>query len=128
MKKTNKNQNTGIALGMCLGVALGTALGSAFDNIALGTSLGISIGLAVGYAIGAGKDKAVNQQLEEKAYTIKKIETLEINEYDIILEDKTGEETVVRVPAGVLTSEMFFVGDVVYMDEDGMIEQAYDDE
>ena len=42
--------------------------------------------------------------------------------------NKRGEEQTVRVSRGVMETESFSVGDAVYLDKDGNIEQAYDDE
>ena len=129
MKKTNHHTTTGMALGMCLGVSFGTSLGMVFDNTSLGISLGLSIGLALGLALGSLKDKEVNKQLEEKGYYIKSIvENAETDEYAITIADKFGLENIVITPAGQMDEEDFEVGDVVFLDEDGMIEQAYDKE
>lgn len=125
MKKTEKNASHGMALGMCFGISIGMALGSAFDNI----SMGMCFGLAIGAALGALKDKKVNRQLEEKGYTVKAIE--EINggaEYAVTIISKDGETAVISLPKGQLESEGFAVGDTVYLDEDGLIEQAFDKE
>lgn len=128
MKETNKNLNTWMCMGMCFGVAIGTSLGTVFDNIALGTGLGISIGLAVGVAIGSSKDKAVNDQVKEKGYTVKEILPKGDNEYTIVIIDNSGTEKEVIIPSGIMDTELFSVGDVVFMDEDGMIEQVFDKE
>ncbi len=128
MKKTSKNMNTGIGMGMCFGVAIGSSMGVAFDNIAIGVALGISIGLAIGAALGAQKDKAVNEQVDEKGYTIKAIIPNGDNEYIVTIEDKAGEKKEIIVPDGVMNTELFSIGDVVFLDEDGMIEQAFDEE
>ena len=127
MKKTNKNTNMGMALGMCMGLSMGTALGSLFHNLALGTSMGMCIGMVIGLVLGKKKDETVNQQIEEKQYTIKEIKKSEEKEdYTITLVDKCGVESVVIVPKGQVEAESFAIDDVVYLDEDGMIEQAYD--
>ena len=129
MKKTNHHTTMGMALGMCLGVSFGTSLGMVFDNTSLGISLGLSIGLALGLALGSLKDKEVNKQLEEKGYIIKSIvENAETDEYAITIADKFGSESIVVAPAGQMEEEDFEVGDVVFLEEDGMIEQAYDKE
>ncbi len=128
MKKTNKNMNTSIGMGMCFGVAIGTSLGVVFDNITYGTVFGISIGFAIGAIVGSNKDKAVNEQIEEKGYTIKEINPKENNEYSIVIEDKFGNRKDVLTPSGIMDTELFSVGDVVFLDEDGMIEQAFDKE
>ena len=129
MKKTNHHTTMGMALGMCLGVSFGTSLGMVFDNTSLGISLGLSIGLALGLALGSLKDKEVNKQLEEKGYVIKAIaQNTENDEYAITIADKFGLESIVITPVGQMDEEDFEVGDFVFLDEDGMIEQAYDKE
>lgn len=128
MKKTSKNMNTGIGMGMCFGVAIGSALGAAFDNISIGVALGISIGLAIGAVAGSQKDKAVNEQIEEKGYTVIAIVPGTDKNYIVTIEDKAGEKKEIIVPAGIMSTEVFSIGDVVFLDEDGMIEQAFDDE
>ena len=128
MKKTDKNMNSSMGMYMCFGVAIGTSLGVAFDNIAYGVALGISLGVAVGAIIGSKKDQAVNEQVEEKGYTITEIKLKESNEYSFVIEDKFGYKKDVLTPSGIMETELFSVGDVVYLDEDGMIEQAYDKE
>lgn len=129
MKKTNKNTNLGMATGMCLGMSFGTALGSAWGNTGLGTSLGMSIGLVLGLVIGSQKDKKVNEQLAEQKYTVKIIEQNEENEeYSITIVSSSGKETIVTVPKGQMETELFCVGDIVFLDDDGLIEQAFDKE
>lgn len=129
MKKTSKNTNIGITFGMCFGVAIGTSYGVGFGNMAVGISLGISIGLALGLVWGSQKDKGVNNQVEEKGYTIKSIEAKDENkEYVITIVNNSGEELVVIVPAGQMETELFTIGDIVFLDEDGLIEQAFDTE
>ena len=76
--------------------------------------------------IGSKKDQAVNDQVEEKGYTIKEINLKENNGYSIVIEDKFGNKKEVLIPSGIMETELFSVGDVVYLDEDGMIEQVYD--
>lgn len=129
MKKTTKNTSMGIALGMCFGVSIGTSLGTVFDNTSIGISLGLCIGMLFGLAIGAQKDKEVNAQVEEKGYVIKKIEQNEENkEYIITIVDKLGEESIVNIPEGDMEEEDFVVGDVVFLNEERLLEQAYDKE
>lgn len=131
MKKTNKNTNMGIALGMCFGVALGSAFaGTLFHgNIAMGTSIGLSLGLLIGLVIGSLKDKVINEQIAEKGYTIKAIYKNENDkEYRITIVSKSDEEVIVNIPAGIMETETFAVGDVVFLDEEGHIEQAFDEE
>ena len=127
-KNTNKNTNMGMALGMCFGVSIGTALGASFDNMAIGSSMGLCMGMLIGLVIGASKDKEVNKQIEEKGYTIKEIKKNEQNEeYLITIVNKLGEESVVIVPKGQMEAENFSKEDVVFLDDDGLIEQAYEE-
>ena len=127
MKKTNKNTNMGMALGMCFGVSIGTAIGSTFDNMAIGTSLGMCIGMAIGLALGSLKDKEVNKQVEEEGCTIKDIKKdEEKEEYIITIVNRLGDESIVIVPKGQMEEENFQIDDVVFLNDDGLIEQAYD--
>ena len=129
LKKTNKNTSMGMALGMCFGVSIGTAFGSMIGNTSLGLSMGPGLGLLIGLALGSLKDKEVNKQIEEKGYTIKTITLLdEKQEYVITIVNHLGEEGDVVVPKEQMEEETFEIGDVVFLDEDGMLEQAYDKE
>ena len=119
----------GMALGMCFGVSIGTAFGSMYDNMAVGACLGLSIGLVLGLVIGSQKDKKINEQLSEKGYTIKTIDFIdEKKEYIISIVDYSGRETTVITPKGQMETENFAVGDIVFLDDDGLIEQAFDEE
>ena len=123
MKQTTKNAGTGMALGMCLGVAVGSAI----DR--LGIPLGICFGMLIGLAIGATKDKIVNKQVAEKGYKIKAIEKNEVsNEYGMTLVDNQGSEQTVSISSGTMKTELFKVGDIVFIDEDGDIEQAFNED
>lgn len=127
MKKTSKNTSMDMAMGMCLGVSIGTSIGTVFDNISMGSSMGLIIGMLIGLVIGAVKDEKVNKQMKEKGYTILSIKSNESNEeYIIVIVNKAGEESVINVPKGQMEAEDFQIGDVVYLDDDGMIEQAFD--
>ena len=127
MKKTSKNTSMNMAMGMCLGVSIGTSIGTVFDNISMGSSMGLIIGMLIGLVIGAVKDEKVNKQMKEKGYTILSIKSNESNEeYIIVIVNKAGEESVINVPKGQMEAEDFQIGDVVYLDDDGMIEQAFD--
>ena len=129
MKKTNKNTSMGMTLGMCFGIAFGTSIGPSINNTGLGTSIGLCLGMAIGLLIGALKDKAVNQQLKEQGYTIIGIvKNKESDDYSVTLVNTKGEESIVRTPNGQIETEDFEIGDVVYLDEDGLIELAYDKE
>ena len=123
MKQTTKNAGTGMALGMCLGVAVGSAI----DR--LGIPLGLCFGMLIGLVLGANKDKIVNKQVAEKGYKIKVIEKNEVsNEYGITLVDNQGSEQTVSISSGTMETELFKVGDIVFIDEDGNIEQAFDND
>lgn len=127
MKKTNKHTNTGMALGMCLGVSVGTAIGSTFNNMALGSAIGLSMGMVIGLILGSRKDEEVNKQIEEKGYTIKEIRKSEVkDEYFVTIVNRWGDKSIVEVPKGQMEAEVFDVDDVVFLDEDGLIEQAYE--
>lgn len=129
MKKTNKNANIGMVMGMCMGMCIGTSLGSVFGNTAMGISLGMSIGLAIGIVIGLQKDEKVNKQLAEKEYKIKEIQQKkDHSEYDITIVSCSGEEVNVTVPKGQMETEIFHIGDIVFLDDDGLIEQAFETE
>ena len=123
MKQTTKNAGTGMALGMCFGAAVGSAIGS------LGIPMGICFGMLVGLVIGANKDKIVNKQVAEKEYKIKAIEKNEVsNEYGITLVDNQGNEQTVSISSSKMETELFKVGDIVFIDEDGDIEQAFNED
>ena len=128
MKKTNKNTSMGMAFGMCFGVSIGTALGSTFDNMAMGSCLGLCIGMAIGLALGSQKDKEVNKQIKEEGYIVKEIKKDEQKEYIITIVNRVGEERVVIVPKGHMEEENFEIDNVVFLDNEGLIEQAYDKE
>ena len=89
--------------------------------------MGMLLGMVVGLLLGAAKDKEVNNQIEDKHYTIKEINR-QNEEYIITIVNKLGEESVIIVPKGQMEAESFSKEDVVYLDDDGMIEQAYDKE
>lgn len=119
-----------MSLGMCGGVAFGCVLGQIFfGDMMMGISIGIPLGMCAGMAIGSMKDKAVNEQLRTHAYTIKDIlSRKDTKEYRITIENKDGEERTVNASPGEMETEGFCIGDVVYLDEDGRIEQAFDKE
>jgi len=129
LKKTSKNTSIGMAMGMCFGVSIGTSMGVVFGNTSIGTTVGCMAGLLIGLVIGVLKDEKVNKQLEEKGYVIQAIEYNEENEdYVITIANKSGEESIINVPKGQMDTEKFLIGDIVYLDEDGMIEQAFEKE
>lgn len=119
-----------MALGMCFGLSLGSSFSVFFHgNMALGATMGMSLGMLLGLTIGAQKDKAINAQLEEKGYTIKTIEKNEnTNDYTVTIMDHSDTETTVVVPKGQMETELFSVGDIIFLDEDGHMEQAFEDE
>lgn len=121
MKKTTKNTS----MGMLYGVCLGTSIGVVFGNL----TMGMLLGMAIGVLLGSVKDHAVNNQIQENGYTIKDIKASEEKEEFIItIINRLGEENTVVIPKGQMETEIFSKGDVVYLDEDGMLEQAYDNE
>lgn len=123
MKQTTKNTGTGMVLGICLGVGVGSVIDS------LGMPLGLCLGMLIGLVIGANKDKIVNKQVAEKGYKIKAIEKDETsNEYGITLVDNQGNEQKVLISSGTMETELFKEGDIVFIDEDGDIEQAFDED
>lgn len=123
MKQTTKNAGTGVALGMCFGVAVGSAIES------LGIPMGLCFGMLIGLIIGANKDEIVNKQVAEKGYKIKAIEKNEgSNEYGITLVNNQGSERTVSISSGTMETELFNVGDIVFIDEDKDIEQAFDED
>lgn len=127
MKKVTKHTSMGSSLGMCFGVSIGSSFGLLFDNMALGISMGISLGMAIGVCLGAAMDRQINAQLEEKGYSIKSIEeNEEKQEYMITIVDKQGEEVVVPVSKSHMKAWQFSIGDVVFLNKAGHIEQVYD--
>ena len=52
----------------------------------------------------------------------------EEKEYIISIVNKLGVEQLVAVPSGVMDEEAFSIGDVVFLSDDGLIEQAFDKE
>lgn len=128
MKKTRKNAGMGMALGMCFGVSIGTSLGTVWGNTSLGISLGLCFGMLIGLVMGTSKDNEVNKQLETKGYTIKTIEKNEKNNYVVTVIDKLGEESIVSVSNGEMEEEHFEIGDMVFLTDEGLLEQAYDKE
>lgn len=129
MKKTNKNTSIQMVFGMCICGSIGTFIGASLGNSAMGSSMGLLVGMVIGFLIGTTEDKKVNNQIKEKGYTIKDIKKNEQNgEFIITIVNRLGEENVVNVPKEQMEEENFSKDDVVYLDEDGMLEQAYDKE
>lgn len=123
MRKTTKNTGMGMALGMCLGIVLGSAIDS------LGIPMGLCFGMLIGLVIGSIKDKAIDTQVKEKGYTIVAIEKNDTSDiYYVTLTDNSGKVQTISVFSGTMETELFTVGDIVFMDEDGDIEQAFDKE
>ena len=83
-----------------IGMVLGMCIGVGVGSVidSFGIPMGLCFGMLIGLAIGANKDKIVNKQVAEKGYKIKVIE-----------------------------KELFKEGDIVFIDEDGDIEQAFDE-
>ncbi len=121
MKKTNKNMGLGMAYGSCIGLIVGALIGS------FGIPLCLLAGMLIGLAIGKRKDDAVNEQVIEKSY---KIQTIDLNEkfadYDVTVTDKKGNKKSTSVSAKKMKQEQFKIGDIVFMDDKGNIEQAFD--
>ena len=91
--------------------------------------MGLCVGMAIGYVLGSQKDKEVNKQVKEEGYSIKDIKKNEQKEeYIITIANKLGEERVVIVSKGQMEEENFEIDDVVFLDDEGVIEQAYDKE
>ena len=91
--------------------------------------MGMLFGMVIGLLIGAAKDREINNQIEGKGYTIKEIKKNEHDEgYIITIVNKSGEENMVTIPKGQMEEEAFSKNDVVYLDEDGLLEQVYDKE
>lgn len=83
--------------------------------------------MCVGMAIGSVKDAEINDQLQSQAYTIKNILPQESDDgYIVLIVNKNGDETFINVTVGEMETEEFCVGDFVFLDEDGRIEQALD--
>ena len=123
MKQTTKNTGTGMAIGMGIGVAIGSAIKS------LGIPVGLCLGMLIGLIIGANKDEVVNKQVAEKGYKIKTIEKNEASdEYNITLVDNQGNEQTLSISSKTMETELFKVGDIVFIDEDGDIEQAFNED
>ena len=75
-----------------------------------------------------GDALAVARMMAEKGYKIKVIEKDEVsNEYGITLVDYQGNEQKVSISSGTMETELFKEGDIVFIDEDGDIEQAFDE-
>ena len=126
-KKTGRNRSLGISLGMCFGVAIGTGFSNSLDvSQGIGLSLGLCFGMCAGMALGSHKDSVINKQLEEQGYTISHIEPSEVPDvFAVTIVNYAGEKQAVSVPKGELEAETLKVGDVVYLDEEGHLEQVY---
>ena len=67
--------------------------------------------------------------LAQRRIKIKAIEKKEVsNEYGITLVDNQGNEQTVSISSSTMETELFKVGDIVFIDEDGDIEQAFDED
>lgn len=126
---SHRYQSIGMSLGMCFGISIGMSMGYLlFDNGPIGMCIGLSVGMLIGRAIGISKDRVINEQLKTKGYTILEIvpKDTTLEEYEVKVTDKNEEIYFVTVSKGDMETEEFEVGDLVYMDEDGDIEQAID--
>ena len=56
------------------------------------------------------------------------IEKNEENMYIVTIANKLGEECVVSVSKGEMDEEDFKIGDIVFLTDEGVLEQAYDKE
>lgn len=125
----HKYQTLGMSMGMCLGISIGMTIGfTVFDQGLLGMVLGLSLGMVLGIAWGMDKDKKVNAQLQDKGYTILAItpKTDAQDEYAVTISDKNGQKQLLLVSKGDMEVEQFEIGDLVYLDEDGDMEQVMD--
>ena len=126
---SHRFQGMGMSLGMCLGVGLGLSLGeSLFGSQSVGMCVGTGVSMVLGMAIGAAKDKKVNAQMDGKGYVITGIEACPDKTFHVTIQDKSGKSQSVPVTKGEMETELFAVGDAVYLDEEGRIEQALDKE
>lgn len=100
----------------------------AFSREPLLWCIGLSVGMLIGMAIGISKDRIINEQLKAKGYTILEIvpKDTTLEEYEVKITDKNEEIYFVTVSKADMEAEEFEVGDLVYMDEDGDIEQVID--
>ena len=55
-------------------------------------------------------------------------QNIENKSFSVTIVTKQGEESVVSVPEGQMQTEEFSIGDIVFLDDDGMLEQAFDKE
>ncbi len=128
MKETHKHRNYGLCIGMCFGAAIDIAFEQDGGWSSMGF-VGIALGLLVGMAIGMAMNNKVNEQLRSQGYRIKEIrEPSSDGGYELIIVNHAGEEMIRTVEAGDMDVEGFKVGDMVYIDEDGAVEQAYDED
>ena len=75
------------------------------------------------------KNPPIVEQVKEEGYAIKDIKKRERKEeYIITIANRYGEESTVIVSKGQLEAENFEIDDVVFLDDAGLIEQAYDKE
>ena len=129
-KKTSRNRTLGMSLGMCFGVSIGMSFSNLFDvSSGTGMCMGLCFGMYIGMALGSHKDNIINQQLEEQGYTISHIEPAEAPKtFAVTIVNYAGEKQTIAVPKGELEAETLKIGDVVYLDEEGHLEQVYADE
>lgn len=98
-------------------------------NTGTGMCMGMCICMCIGIALGYAKDNAINKQLEEQGYTISHIESADAPKtFAVTIVNYAGEKQTLSVPKGELESDALKIGDVVYLDEEGHLEQVYADE
>lgn len=96
-----KKTNKNTNKGMALGMCLGVSIGTALGTTFDNIAMGCSFGMCIGMAIGL----VIGSQ-----------------------KDKAGVEMAVMVSKGEMGEENFQIDDVVFLNDDGLIEQAYDKE
>lgn len=126
MKKSRKYTGIYTATGMCMGSGIGVCFGVSLDHLGLWMPVFLCIGLAVGAALGKRKDDAINAQIEEKGYTIQKMEYNEEEKtYQIVVVSKEGDQLDINVPESVAKSQKLEVGTLVYIDENNNVDNPF---
>jgi hypothetical protein len=128
MKQLGNRSAIGLSMGICFGVAIGCAIGTATHRLAASIGIGAGVGCLVGLFIGYQKDKEVNAQVEQFGYTIQSINLLDdaVSSMVVII-DKHGSSKEIKMPNAELNAENLKVGDIVYLNEDGLVERAFDE-
>ncbi len=129
MKQLGNRSAIGLSMGICFGVAIGCAIGTATHRLAASIGIGAGVGCLVGLFIGYQKDKEVNAQVEQFGYTIQSINLLDdaVSSMVVII-DKHGSSKEIKMPNAELNAENLKVGDIVYLNEDGLVERAFDED